>query len=221
MPVFWGLGNHGGGAIFRPDDGQEHVHGRWFCLEGTVDGDKTALAVINNGQHGLDFEDSEIRLSVLRSAAYCHEQGFKLEKFPSRKYMDQGIHSIKLLLTTGHPEEILTSVSGLADWLCAPPVVYAQFPGGSITTKTISNYKKTNNLFDIYPGKIRVLACKPANNKKSLIIRLQETINQATKAGLKLTNQSITIKLDFKPHEIKTIKIEAGGKWSEVDLINE
>jgi alpha-mannosidase len=64
-------------------------------------------------------------------------------------------------------------------------------------------------------------ACKPANDKKSLIIRLQETINKSTNARLKLTNHPITIKLDFKPHEIKTIKIEAGGKWSEVDLINE
>jgi hypothetical protein len=56
-----------GGAIFRPDDGQEHVHGRWFCLKGTADGDNTALAVINNGQHGLDFKDGEVpRLLFMR-----------------------------------------------------------------------------------------------------------------------------------------------------------
>ena len=67
-----------GGAVTRPADGQQHVHGRWFIAENGV----SAIGVVNSGQHGIDFFEGEARLSVLRSAAYCHEQGKVLENHP-------------------------------------------------------------------------------------------------------------------------------------------
>ena len=44
-----------GGAVVRPADGQQHVHGRWFIAENGV----SAIGVVNSGQHGLDFFEGE------------------------------------------------------------------------------------------------------------------------------------------------------------------
>ncbi len=95
-----------GGIMERPADGEEHVHGGWCMANGLVDGKETALGIVNSGQHGLDVRDGEIRLSVLRSAAYCHEKGFPLSDPPTRKYMDQGIHEFRVLVTVGDPDTV-------------------------------------------------------------------------------------------------------------------
>jgi alpha-mannosidase len=87
-------------AIHRPADGQEHVFGAGRSSRKKKT-EPAALAVIGSGQHGLDFRDGELRISVLRSAAYCHERGFKLRRFPARKLMDQGVHEIRFLITAG------------------------------------------------------------------------------------------------------------------------
>ncbi len=117
-----------GGAINRPGDGDEHVFGRWAVVEGESGGVRQAVALIASGQHGLDFYRGELRLSVLRSAAYCHERNFPLAGFPARKTMDQGIHDIRLLVTAGEPATVLDRVSGLADWLNSPPWAVAHLP---------------------------------------------------------------------------------------------
>ncbi len=124
-----------GGVMPRPADGQEYVQSRWTFLHGLIAGRPAGFGVVNNGQHGFDFRDGEIRLSVLRGAAYCHEQGFKIEDFPVRKYMDQGVHDVRLLVTAGEPDAVRRSLPGLADWLSAPPAVYTHLPIGTRNRK--------------------------------------------------------------------------------------
>jgi alpha-mannosidase len=214
-----------GGAIFRAVDGQEHVHGRWFFLEGKIKGKASAFAVVNNGQHGLDFKDGEVRLSVLRSAAYCHEQGFKIGKFPARKFADQGIHEVRLLATAGDPEKVRKRLPGLADWLSAPPIAYAHLPLGTYQTSPSPVRKKRASgslrVFSLEPEGVRMTACKQGWDEKALVIRLQEMAGVASEACLKLHSPPVRIPLSFKPYEIKTIRIEKTGTWREVDLIEE
>ncbi len=91
-----------GGMIERPADGNEYVHGRWF-IAGNED---EALAVINNGQSGLDYKNGEIRLSVLRSAAYCHEHGFRLKENRAYRFSDIGLHDSKAAGNNRNKKEI-------------------------------------------------------------------------------------------------------------------
>lgn len=207
-----------GGAIKRPTDGQEHVHGRWLLMEGSLSGQKTGFAVINSGQHGFDLIEGEIRLSVLRSAAYCHEQGFSLGNRPSRRYMDQGVHDVRLLVTAGDSEDVRTAVAGLADWLNAPPAVYAHLPIGR---KNPKEQKGSAGFLVLTPNNIRLLACKQSSDEKALILRLHETVGFRSEAKLNLLDQETPIRLSFKPYEIKTLRVESSGKWEEVDIIGE
>lgn len=205
-----------GGAWSRPSDGQEHVHGRWLMLEGTSGGRPTALAVIHEGLHGFDVKDGEIRLSVLRSAAYCHEQGFKLGATPTRKFMDQGVHNLRLLVIADDPAKVRSQMAGLADWLSAPPRVFSHLPIGG-GTGTVD--RGLSLLLEAIPPGISLLACKPSWDGQALVLRLQETLGFNAELCEPLIRSALTF--SFRPFEIKTLRLEHDGSLQEVALINE
>ncbi|MCX6225578.1 MAG: hypothetical protein NTV01_12645 [Bacteroidia bacterium] len=131
----------GGSQEFAPDS-QEHVHGTWLTLEQTDTRhpipDTHGLHIAHTGLHGFDFDGHTVRLSVLRSAAYCHEQGYDLNNGRTHKYMDMGIHEIRLAIweKTGEIEDgrtrgsSLTDPAWVAEWLNAPPLVWPHLPIG-------------------------------------------------------------------------------------------
>jgi alpha-mannosidase len=203
-----------GGAICRPPDGQEHVHRRWLVLSGELNGRATSLAVINNGQNGYDCADGEVRLSALRSAAYCHEQGFHIETWPARKFMDQGVHDLRLLVTVGSPDEVRRRVPGMADWLCAPPVVYAHLPIGS----GADGGPNTDSFLRLTPDHLRLLACKQSWDGRGLVVRVQETAGESTTGQLAVADGP-GMPLSLEPWEIKTLRLDRRGQWREVQMI--
>ena len=212
-----------GGAIHRPADGEEHVHGRWCMLEGAIDGRPSALAIINSGQHGFDFRYGEIRLSVLRSAAYCHEQGYTLSDPPSRKYMDQGVHEFRMLVTAGDAGDVRQRVAGLADWLNAPPAVYTHLPIGEARKGEMvpATTKGATSFFGLSAANVRLCACKRSDDGRALIIRLQETSGSGRNALLAMAVPKLSLRLAFQPFEIKTIRIDKKGHWQEVQMVEE
>ncbi|MCX6150938.1 MAG: hypothetical protein NTX22_10465 [Ignavibacteriales bacterium] len=213
-----------GGAIERPADGEEHVNGRWIMVnppDGKTGGNRETendiedfgFAIVHNGQHGFDNKDGEIRLSVLRSSAYCHEQGFKIEQFPSRKFSDIGVHEVRLLLTVGEKNKVLKSLSSLVDWLNAPPIAYAHLPIG----KSLSN----NKLLSISQSHIQLHAIKKSFEGEALILRLQNSVGNQSDADIEFFKPKLKFHLNFEPFEIKTIRLEKDGRWKEVNLITE
>jgi len=196
-----------GGAIRRPADGEEHVHGRWLVVEGrqaprrgrpgpgrtaSSGHDNLALGIASSGQHGLDMKNGELRLSVLRSSAYCHEQGFDLgTRFdrgtrtectcpPSWKFADIGVHEFRLLVTAGAPASVRAMMPGLADHLAASPAAYAHLPYDAESTSP------NETLLALKPASVRLLACKRSWEGEALIVRIQEAVGRKTKAELKV-----------------------------------
>jgi alpha-mannosidase len=253
-----------GGAIHRPGDGEEHVHGRWLVVEGRSAGKPAAIGVASSGQHGLDLKGGEIRLSVLRSSAYCHERGFNLDapaivfgQFktgtrtkgtcpqtcpPIWKFADIGVHEFRLLVTAGAPAQVKAMMPGLADHLAAPPAAYAHLPYDAKQVTT------AETLLTVKPASIRLLACKRSPDGSALILRLQEAIGKKTKADLKVMLPAgqepdspgahasdsdperghlptglvpSSLPLSFGPFEIKTVRVERGGTWREVRMVEE
>jgi alpha-mannosidase len=203
-----------GGAIVRPGNGQEHVHGRWMILKGTLRGRETALGIVNSGQYGFDLQDGEVRLSVLRGALYCHERTFDLGAPRYRKHMDQGVHEIRLVLTAGDHTEVLPTVAGLADWVSTPPYALAHLPIGDETPGQ-------QELLNVEPGNIRLVACKRSWDAAALVLRFQETIGEGTDGVVSLKRPSISVRLRFRPYQIRTIRIERDGSWREVSSVEE
>ncbi|MBU4204544.1 MAG: hypothetical protein KKD59_11495 [Acidobacteria bacterium] len=215
-----------GGIIGRPADGQEHVHGRWCVVEGSLGGKKAAIGIAHTGCHGLDFKDGELRLSVLRSAVYCHEKGLTLGSFPTPKFMDLGEHDIRLLAIGGAPEDVRRHLPGLADRLSAPLIVYSHLPHGGFTThETTSSARELGldfeNVLTLSPANVRLLACKRSADGKALILRIQETNGAPAQADIRISHPGIKASVPLKPMEIKTLRIERNGDWREVDLVDE
>jgi alpha-mannosidase len=228
-----------GGAIERPADGREHVFGRWAFIEGAAGRSRMALAVVGSGQHGLDFKDAELRISVLRSAAYCHERAFKLTKSPARKFMDQGVHEMRFLVTAGEAGKVRRSVAALADWPNGSPYGLSHLPfgehgaaqdndgkikespGAKRAAKGEVPEEGRNALLALSSENIRLTACKRSWDGKALVLRLHETSGQATSAELTIFTPLRVIGLSFKPFEIKTLRIERTGAWRVADLISE
>ncbi len=200
-----------GGAIRRPPDGEEHVHGRWLLAEGVVAGRPVALGVASSGQHGFDFRGGEIRLSVLRSSAYCHERGFVIGEAPARKFADIGTHDVRILVTAGSPSRVKRFLPGLADHLAVPPSAFPHLP--------IRLREPVTPALEIRPPSIRLLACKQSWDGEALIVRCQETVGRRTVA--KLTVFSTPLRLAFKPFEIKTLRFGNSGPPREVRMIEE
>jgi alpha-mannosidase len=203
-----------GGAIVRPRNGQEHVQGRWMVLSGSIHGKSTALGIVNSGQYGFDLSDGELRLSVLRSAMYCHERSFDLSEQRSRKHMDQGVHDFRLILIAGDTTAVVRALPGLADWISAPPYAIAHYPIGDETSPQ-------QEILSVEPGNIRLVACKRSWEGNALVIRLQEAVGKETQGVVRLKHPSVSIGLKFRPFEIKTIRFEQDGTWNEVTMIEE
>jgi alpha-mannosidase len=227
-----------GGAIRRPGDGEEHVFGRWALVEEMAGRRRMSLAVIGYGAHGLDFKDGELRISILRSAAYCHERGFDLAESPAGKFMDQGVHELRFLVTAGDAAEVRRSVSSLADWLSSPPFAVAHLPFGASRAEENERGEEekpaavqTESIFDqdapgigflsLDPVNIRLAACKRSDDAKALVVRLHETAGIPTEGRLVLVSPLSVIKLEFRPFEVKTLRVERTGVWREAGLISE
>ncbi|HMO13157.1 MAG TPA: glycoside hydrolase family 38 C-terminal domain-containing protein [Pirellulaceae bacterium] len=218
-----------GGMIQRPADGDQHVHGRWFLLASGSEANSAAIGVVNSGQHGIDCRDGCVELSVLRSAAYCHERGQLLDGLPATRFMDVGEHEFRLLVTVGRADEVRRRLSGLADWLDAAPGVFAHLrPAYDRRSKYIAVRsggtrvgEETVGLLSIEPANVRLVACKKANDSEALIIRMHETIGQQTTAYVTLSGVSDKIELRLREFEIHTLLIERDGSWRTVNLIEE
>ncbi len=76
-------------------------------------------------------------------------------------------------------------------------------------------------IFSLTPENIRLLACKRSYSRKNLILRLQEGSGMRTFARLKFRQPEAQAELDFRPYEIKTIRLERNGVVKEVDMIDE
>lgn len=208
-----------GGVINRPADGEEHVHGRWIMLSDNSDDNDNAIGICNDGQHGFDFKDGELRLSVLRSAAYCHEQGFKIDELPYRKFADLGVHDVRLVITVGTVAEVRNRMEGLSQWLLMPPKVYSHLPYGTYGDMQPRDNLKSDkaivkSLLSLKPESMKMLSLQKCENEDALELRLQETLGKQTQTICKFDD--ITIESDFKPYQIKTFKLHRNGTYREM-----
>ncbi len=178
-----------------------------------------ALGIASSGQHGFDFKDGELRISVLRSSAYCHERGFDLDRPPeiktgtptqgakantgtrtsgtcppSWKFADIGVHEFRLLVTAGAPASVKSMMPGLADYLAMPPAAHAHLPYDA------SLVPPAETLITVKPSSIRLLACKRSWDGQALVMRLQEAVGNRTKAELRIARPADKSKSQERGH---------------------
>ncbi len=198
-------------AIERPADGTEYVGGRWVRLEETK-GAGLAVGVANDGQYGLHArKNGELGLSLLRGAIHSfYGDTTKIRADEHHTYIDQGQHDYRFRIVWGEAAELASALIPAAMELNLPLEAFFVFhqPTPSPDTPT-----KVESPLEIAPNTIVLSALKRAFDGDDLILRCSETAGRPTAATIKFTGLASPVALDFRPYEIKTLRVKrtAGG----------
>ena len=126
--------------------------------------------------------------------------------------MDQGVHDVRLLVLVGSPPRIKDTITAYADFLSTPPVAYPHLPVGSAV------YKAANDFLRIDAHNLRLLALHKVSKEDKIRVRLQESVGRETNAVIEINQPFVTMKVSFRPFEIKTLEIDKAGQWRETPL---
>jgi len=181
------------GCIEKKPDGNEEAGHSWFAAASKTHG----LAVVNDSSYSYDILDSEMRMTLVRSAFYADHFG---ETDDYNEPMDIGIHRMQYLIL---PFEGSYKKAGLyrhANELNNPPIsIYETFHSGSLPLK--------NNFLACENKNIHIHALKMCEDDRSAVIRASETASVHTNASFSFPLMGKYWTAEFKPYEIKTFKI--------------
>lgn len=203
------------GHIARETNGDENPGQRWIDLTGQQNGKTYGLTVINDAKYGYSVNGNDMRISVARSAVFAHHRPKVLNPENEYRWMDQGIHTFRMVLVPHNDSWKESQVVRLAEEFMAPPIcIYQGIHGGKLS--------KSNSLLAVDKPNIIVAAIKQAEDSNDLVIRCVETSGVPTSASLDLRFAGRNWKGSFRPCEIKTLRLNRNtGRISEVTLLEE
>lgn len=177
---------------------------------------KHALTVINEGIHGFDYGDGELRLSLLRSAAYSgHPVGEGISIVPQDRFearIDQGERVFRFWVNGGDAAERFELIDREALIKNEPMVVLSCSPPG-----TGKNPSPTVQLSD---GAVLITAVKMAEEHNWMIIRLFEPTGKERPARIVIPYMDLAFNVSLNAFEIKTMAVDLDTREIfEVDLM--
>lgn len=201
------------GHIERKTDGHENPGQRWIDLTGKRAGQEYGLAVINNAKYGYSVLNNDMRVSITRGAVYAQHRPAQLKPNGEYIWQDQGIQTFRMWLVPHVGSWQTAGIVRLAEELTAPvPVLYQGIHGGS--------KPQSGSFLSVDASNVVVSALKKAEEGDDLILRCYETDGRATTATLHLGFVQKRWMGNFRPLEIKSLRIPInGGEIREVNLL--
>ena len=183
-------------------DGREVVAQQWTAAAGNG----RMLSMINGGTYGSDFADGEIRLSLIRGAAYtAHPIGDRVilpqNRFSPR--MDQGERLYSFEMNAGAEDARMAAVSREAQAFNEPPYALSFFPNGE-------GEKGTPGAVLDGEG-VQLTALRPAEDGRGMILRLFDSAGRGAKASVELPLYGAAATVELQPFEIRTLRAEIGS----------
>lgn len=193
-------------------EGRETAAQKWVSVEDATQ--NLAVTCINNGIHGGDFRQGELRLSLLRSAGYCaHPIGDRpimaQDRFLPR--MDQGERSYTFWLNGGAQRERRKPVDREALVHNERPYALSFFPSGEGETPA--------PLLMLEDDSIQLSAFKQEEQGENYILRLFEPTGLGGVTTISLPSLGIRREVSLNGFEIKTFRLwPASGVLEEAPL---
>ena len=206
------------GFIVREANGEEDPGQRWIDVTGRRGSDTYGLTVFNDAKFGYSIQDSDMRITVTRSAPYAHHGPDPLSKLdPDGKcyWQDQGIQTLRLLLTPHKNSWQDINAPRIAEeFISQPVVVYQGIHGGTMS--------KSASFMLVEPANVILSALKMSENGNDGVMRLVETMGKETPVTLSVPSENFQWTGKMKAFEIKTLKIDTqSGNIREVNLLEE
>ncbi|MCC8155102.1 MAG: hypothetical protein LIP01_13465, partial [Tannerellaceae bacterium] len=203
------------GYLVRKNNGNEVPGQRWIDVTGKKGNKTYGFALLNDAKYGYDVKGTDMHLSVVRSAVYAHHDPKKLEPEKEYIWMDQGIQTFRMKLVphTGSWQDI--NLPALAEEFLTPSTIVYQgiHPGKLPRSASFMNVQEPNILLS---------SIKISEKGADLIMRCIETQGKASAATIDLPVVNTTWEGDFRPCEIKTLRVNRHtGEVKEVNLLEE
>ncbi|MEI6679856.1 MAG: glycoside hydrolase family 38 C-terminal domain-containing protein [Mariniphaga sp.] len=205
----------GYGNIIRTTKGEEDPGQRWIDVTGTRGGNAYGLTVLNDAKYGYSVNGSDMRISVSRSAVYAHHNPTVLDMKAEHLWMDQGIQTFRMLLVPHAGTWQKSNIPRIAEEFTTPAaIIYQGIHGGSLP--------KSGSMLSVDVPNVIVTSIKQSETGEDLIIRCVETLGLQTTAVLDLRFAHSNWSGNFKPYEIKTLRIKQHTNIiKEVSLLEE
>lgn len=175
-----------------------------------------ALTVINNGTYGFDFSEGELRISLLRSAAYAaHPVGTNVHLVPQDRLeprIDQGERVFRFWVQGGECRKRFLSIDREALVKNEKPIVLSCAPSGrgKILEPGIS----------LSDDAVQLTAFKKAEERNWLIIRLFEPTGEERSTTVTIPFKALSFGVNLGSFEIKSLAVDLDtNEVFEVDLM--
>ncbi|MCP4166211.1 MAG: hypothetical protein GY759_10000 [Chloroflexi bacterium] len=195
------LGQVAYGTAMLPNDGQEAVAQKWTGL--FSEQDQRALTCINDGTYGSDSLDGEIRLSLLRSAAYAGHPILDRPILPQDRYsprIDQGERLFRFWIKGGSFAERRASVDREALLRNEKPYALSFFPSGQGTLPSPA--------IRLSDAVVQMTAFKQAESGGQYIVRLFEPTGVVRSTVVEIPAIAVSYEVHLSAYEIKTLRID-------------
>jgi len=171
--------------------------------------------VINDAKYGYSVLGNDMRISVVRSAVYAHHNPRVLDMKAEHLWMDQGIQTFRMLLVPHQGTWKKMNIPRIAEEFTASLIaVYQGIHGGSMP--------KSDSFLSVDVPNVVISALKLSEIGDDIIIRCVETSALLTRATIDIRFAGRKWTGDFRPCEIKTLRInKAKGDIREVNLLEE
>jgi alpha-mannosidase len=203
------------GHIERAANGYEDPGQRWIDISGQRNGKVYGLTVLNDAKYGYSVLGNDMRISVLRSAVYAHHNPRVLDMKAEHLWMDQGIQTFRILLVPHSDTWKKINIPRIAEeFMTSSIAVYQGIHGGS--------RPKSASFLSVDVPNIVLSAVKLSETGNDIIVRCVETSALTTRATIDMRFTGRKWTGDFRPCEIKTLRINSvKGDIKEVNILEE
>ncbi|MFW6381518.1 MAG: glycosyl hydrolase-related protein, partial [Bacillota bacterium] len=200
-----------------PADGRERPTQKWVDLSGQLPQSprsRGGLALINRGKYSYQAEGNQLTMTCLRSPIYAHHDPEQPREQEDYDYIDQGEQEFTYRIFPHTDGWQQTELARQAYQFNQPPIpVIETFHRGELPAEA--------SFLEVEADNVIVSVLKIAEDSDDIILRGFETDGKAVTARIKLTLLNRELDVDFKPFQIKTLRIPVSGEEQpeEVNLL--
>ena len=202
------------GHVVREATGDEEPGQRWIDVTGETESLPYGVSLLNDCKYGFSIEESEMRLSVLRSPIYAFHDPAKVEPGKTYLYTDQGRQTLHYWLLPHR-----------GDWRDADTVRKGWEANNPLLVRPLApqdgELPPRASFLTAEPDNVAATVLKKAQKSEELIVRLYETAGRRVEAALSLPTLGVQHPFSMNAYEIKTIKIDSSGRAVETNLLEE
>lgn len=198
------IGQQAYGSETLKTDGDEMVSQKWNMLVG----EKNALTVINDGTHGSDCRDGELRITLLRSPGYSAGKSdfsvrkpYIMEQDRFSPFIDQGEHDFTFVVNAGEKAERAEKIERESDAFAQAPMALSFFPIGCDVSKE-NSIKPFASLSD---DVVTLAVFKKAEKSDDSVIRLFNPTDKVRTTVLKFPSIGFEGEYTLGAYELKTL----------------